>query len=230
MISGAAAESASSSANPMTPTENLVDDHEAFLASLHQACRANSTPMEIARIIGRVRNSRRIQAITGRMKQSAEMARLSGKSLAWIYDYEALLRLDPQIQQLLDPPQGQPPLNTRLATILAVLPQQRQLEALHTIQRRKLTHFAALSYVRGLAGKEGRTAHGHKTTSQNERVILTAIRKLTDQLSEHQVSAFESRSLAEWQIAVSQVDQLIAALMKFTKQLGMPGTSTNGYP
>jgi hypothetical protein len=131
-------------------------------------------------------------------------------------------RLDPYIQVLFSTPQGQPTITTRIATLLAVLPHQRQVQAIDTIQRRKLNHFAALSYVRGLAGKDGRAVNGRKVVNHNERVLLTAMGNLLDQFNHHD-PALESRSLAEWQLAVSQVDLLIAALMKFKGQLGMPG-------
>ena len=113
------------------------------------------TPMETARGIKRLHDSRRLSHIplTERVRRIAIMFE---RTDVWVYQQLSLLKLVPHVQKMLEPssPNGQR-LGVTIGIALASLPESRQLEAAQYIAKKGMIGNQARAYIEKIAAEEG---------------------------------------------------------------------------
>ncbi len=96
--------------------DDVGSDDGAYVASVvSNFARADHTPLEIAVMIARLRKQPRIAKLS-LTDQAATIASILGRSMAWVYQYEMLLKVDPAVVELMSTSR---PLSERLSPLLA---------------------------------------------------------------------------------------------------------------
>lgn len=147
-----------------------VDDedlHESSLAANFN--REGHTKMETARAL-----QREVQA----GKTQEEVAAMVGKSDAWVNQYLTLMKLDPVLQELLDPPT---PKDRRIRLTVAVELARRPLarqQRLYEMYCQGKSETAAVAMIRAKEGVVGRGNDGPTSRRQDDvRHVLNCIKK-----------------------------------------------------
>jgi len=134
----------------------VKDDDERFERSLAANFgRAEHTPLEIARAIDRVFNSKKMAEL-GKMERYERIAKKVGKSWGWAMQYHGLLRLHPTVQAMISPavPEDQR-MSSSLATFVSTLPHNLQIRIAKTTVKDGLSLRQARNLARRMADDKG---------------------------------------------------------------------------
>lgn len=126
----------------MAWVKEATTDQEQFIASVvSNLGRADHTALEIAHALERMMKENDFT--------SEHVARICGRSTAWVYQHLSVLKLAPEVQQMMDPkiPEERQ-LRFSVAVELANLPEYMQRDLAATICDRKLPHFQARALIR----------------------------------------------------------------------------------
>lgn len=137
--------------------ETIVkDDDERFERSLAANFgRAEHTPLEIAKAIDRVFNSKKVAEL-GKMERYEKIGKKVGKSWGWAMQYHGLLRLHPTVQAMISPitPEDQR-LSSSLATFISTLPHNLQIQIAKDTVKDGLSLRQARNLARSMANDRG---------------------------------------------------------------------------
>ncbi len=178
-------------------------DDQFLTAVTVNFARADHTILEIAEAIERLRKHPRFAAIKDMQQQAVEIGRAFGRGMHWVYSHEKLLRLAPELKQILsDDVAEKDRLPNRLAFVLAPLPHDEQLRLWQEIKTRNLTrdhavHFINLNRQVKPLGRDGRKAPDRSGVTVRGR-INKAIDLMTELRASDLELAFQGRSREEW--------------------------------
>ena len=129
--------------------------------------RAEHTPAEIAKAIARLRKRPEIAALSAG-EQVQHIADISGRSVPWVYSYENLLKLDPEVLALTSPPTPKKKrITLQAAALLSALPITMQRELAESAARMTARRLERL--IRGTAKKSGIKIRANKPSQQRKR-------------------------------------------------------------
>ena len=200
---------------------DVADANEQLVTSVvANFAREEHTPIEIAKVIARLRKHPNIAAIENREHQTQAVGDLFGRSYGWVYAHEKLLRLAPAIQKLLATNE----LGFRTAEMLSALPHAEQADCLRACLGRGRD--AAVAFVRRWVSKAGGTqADGSRLPKRGASLhyaregflgAITALAERAEALLDMGAAdfrrAFEGRPLSEHESAVLRIDRAIDQL------------------
>ncbi len=201
----------------------LNADDQFMISVISNFCREGHSPMEIAKAIARLRKRPEIAAIEKKELQAQAIGNVFGRSFGWVYEYESLLRLHPNLQAMLDPhlPDNKR-LSFRAAHFIAELPMEVQLETAFTIFKKGMNRGQATSFARAKVLEHGAGADGRAASTrgiQYRMRALNAIRNIslnTEALLEIKMTEFEQsfakQSHVEQESALFSIDNALEQL------------------
>jgi ParB/RepB/Spo0J family partition protein len=208
--------------------EPAMDADERFVASVvANFSREDHTPLEIAAAIKRIRGSAELQKVSEHAEQNRIIADKFGHSVSWLHEYDALNDLIPEVQKLMDPAivGSLHTLTHRAAAMISHLAPERQVQVADEIRRRQLNRDQAAVFVRRVVAEHGRSSVDRKIRTQDARVVLTALGKMLDLLTESGTDwgkAFAGKSTADVDFVLIKAAELVEALEDFRIAIGRP--------
>lgn len=165
--------------------ETMGDQEDQFLTSvIANMSRADHTPVEIARAIARLRKRPEIASLPA-AQQTVRIADIFGRSTPWVFQFESLLKLDPQVLALTGPPtpDGQR-ISIQSAVMLTSLAVGFQREMARAAQR--MSARALNRLIRGKAKASGIKLRANSPGRQRQRTetSLNAIAEEAEALLE----------------------------------------------
>ena len=159
----------------------IADAEEQFTASVvGNFGRSSHTPLEIAAAIERIRKSPTMARLSPG-DQVARIAKIFGRSAPWVYQHQALLRLDPEVQALMSPTRPEEHrLGTALAIFISSLHSELQSQIAKTVVGKMLNLNQARAYARRVAdeaGLEAGSATRKRRPSDDFRNLKTFVRR-----------------------------------------------------
>lgn len=160
--------------------EDVADPEEQYEKSARSNLnRADHTPLEIAHMVERIRNSKRIGALP-KGEQIAATARVFSKSPSWALSYLSLARLVPDLRRLLEPTtKKQDRIPLVLAFRLSTLPRDEQLMQWKNISRRNLGIVHAQRHIDRIILKKGLHVHRRGRKPADEFAL---VRRFTEKV------------------------------------------------
>src|SRR3990167_873436 len=163
----------------------VKDDDERFERSLAANFgRAEHTPLEIARAIDRVFNSKKMAEL-GKMERYERIAKKVGKSWGWAMQYHGLLRLHPTVQAMISPavPEDQR-MSSSLATFVSTLPHNLQIRIAKTTVKDGLSLRQARNLARRMADDKGISIRGRLSVPSDDFRVFRSFFQRTYEESE----------------------------------------------
>lgn len=181
-------------------------------------CRADHTALEKAEALGRLHKM-------GMSRQ--EMADECGYSLGWIDQHLSLLRLEPEVQALMDPERPkEKQLTFSLALRLVALSPELQRQVAEEITDRKMRVSEARNVISKRAHQAGESHHSKRSPNRDYKIISGFVdrlqkgsRSLIEMPNPAFVSMLGARSDREVKILTGQIETSIANLEKLIKKL-----------
>jgi ParB/RepB/Spo0J family partition protein len=217
----------------------VVSEDEQFLHSvIANFGRVGHTPIETAMAIKRIRATQRIQGLTP-TQQVETIAKMCARSTVWVYQHEALLKLDPKVLEMMDPalPKGRR-LDFSIAHFITSLRPDLQLRIAREVIDKKLKIKDARHVARMVAEAEGVQAgtakQGRKPSDDyrvTERVLEGFNRELDRALQLSDIAyemMFRGRSETDRLQMIYHVNQALSKLTKLRGKLPGPRAEAAG--
>lgn len=144
-----------------------MNREQQYLASVMENFgRKDCTTMETVQSVGRM-----LEMYDGDL---ARTAAVFARSTAWVQQYRMLLRLEPEVAAMLEPPE--PKLTTLVAVSLANLQPEVQVRLAREIAKQGLKHRSALSHIRSSVTDDARVVRrGRKRRPSDDFRLLTRL-------------------------------------------------------
>ncbi|MBI4021591.1 MAG: ParB/RepB/Spo0J family partition protein [Candidatus Aenigmarchaeota archaeon] len=149
----------------------LDDPEDQFTSSMvANYSRSPHTVMDTAHALKRM-------LVSGRTE--ADIAAVLGRSQGWVSKHLCILRLCPEVQQLLDPTRPKDKrLSFTVAYLLSELPPERQVEAARVIESRGMLSHEARTHVRLAAVRLGVQRGRTRTRSDEARKLMEFLQRV----------------------------------------------------
>ena len=213
---------------------DIVHEDDQFLASLvANFAREGHSPVELAKSIRRLRKHPQLRDLDPWAQYKLIGARF-GRSAAWVYQYEKLLRLPAEVLELMHP---RVPKNKRLRAIVAIrladLPEPERLPLARKIVTERLRYAAAMRLIESYAARSGIIVGADRNSARKRAdVFQNLLRTISDEIDavlDGSIADFKmlliSRSAAERESIGMRIDRCIERLRELRQSLARVNTA-----
>ena len=154
-------------------------DDQLLISVVSNFAREGHSPLEVAKTIARIRKRPEIQAIATREGQAQAIGDMFGRTFGWVYGYESLLRLAPEIQKLMSPalPDNRR-LSFRAAQYISALQAEQQIQIVGQMFAKQLNRQQAEKVARRAARKHGIQVSGRRSPVKTRMSFLSDLHAL----------------------------------------------------